>query len=196
MFSYQSFRRVSASLFDRSRIAHAQRDLSGCLCSLRARRNDAAARFSHKFRCSGDVGDSWVAFFCSNRNTNQGCGRTTSALRHEIIPHCMVRTDELYQFLRLLVASGVVASAWRDAQLAGSFSLSKSSAYRWCNRFSCRIHHYRSKLLLQVHPPPEEKWIASPNPEIAATMEMFDEAKNKKTVDPFSAFQLYHQVAF
>ena len=107
-----------------------------------------------------------------------------------------MRADELYQFLQLLVKSGVVALGWQEARKEGLFSLSESSAYRWFHRFSDRIHDYRSKLLLQVHPPPEEKRIASPNIDIALTMDMFDEAKDKKTVDPFSAFQLYHQVAF
>jgi hypothetical protein len=101
----------------------------------------------------------------------------------------------LYEFLALLALCGVVAIAWRKAQKKG-FSLSRSSAYRWEKIFTNRIHHFRSRLLLQVHPPPEEKWIASPNPDLALTMDMFDEARIGKRIDPFSAFQIHHQEAF
>lgn len=139
-----------------------------------------------------------MAFFCSNRYSNKGCGRTYSILCLSAIPNCTARCDELYEFLSLLVIRGVVALAWREACRERGFTLSKTSAYRWVRLFKDRTHHFRSTLAIQTHPPPPpvENWVASPNPEVVATMEMFDEATNQKTVDPFSAYQLRHQEAF
>lgn len=135
-----------------------------------------------------------MAFFCSNRHGNSGCGRTVSVTAAEVISRCSVLTSELYCLINLLMVTSSVAEAWRLARKRDSFSLSLASAYRWRNTFVSRIHHYRSRLMMQLtHPPPEEDWIASPNSAIALTIEMFDEATPGRTLDPFSAFQIHHQ---
>jgi hypothetical protein len=108
-----------------------------------------------------------------------------------------VRTSELYEFLYLLASTGVVVLAWTKAQKTNKFPLSLSSAYRWRNIFTRRIHHYRAKLFQQIpDPPPDEKYIASPRAHIEITIKLFDEANIGKNIDSFSAFQLHHQEGF
>ena len=134
----------------------------------------------------------WLAFFCSNRNSNKGCGRSFSILFCEFIANCSVTSFELYSFVNKLTEHQSVTDAWREADRNG-FPLSLASAHRWFHRFKLHIHQFRSKLFQQTHPPPSEKVIASPNQDIAITIEMFDEANRNVTNDPFAAFQLQHQ---
>lgn len=134
-------------------------------------------------------------FFCSNRNGNKGCGKTRSVYLEQVIPKRAVDTTELFFLFLQIAATGFVLAGWNKAkQLAGSdFQLSLASAYRWHRLFHSKLPEYRSKLYLQVRPPPDNEVAASPNPELVATIKMFDEAKIKGCVSPFSSFQLYHQ---
>jgi len=134
-------------------------------------------------------------FFCSNRNGNKGCGRTCSVYLEQVIPKRAINTTELFFLLLQIASTGFVLTGWNKAkQLAGTnFPFSLASAYRWHRLFHSKLPEYRSKLYLQVRPPPDSEVAASPNPEIVATMKMFDEAKNKGCTSPFSSFQLYHQ---
>ena len=60
-----------------------------------------------------------MAFFCSNRYGNGGCGRTNSVTAVEVIPGCTVLTGELYSFINLLALTASVAEAWRLARKSG-----------------------------------------------------------------------------
>ena len=136
-------------------------------------------------------------FYCSNRNGNQGCGRTRSVYLADAIPNHTGTTTEIFFLISLIATTGFVFSGWKKArEMAGAeFTFSLSSAYRWHKLFYTNLSHYRSKLFLQVKPPPDKEIAASPNPELVTTLKMFDEAHEKGNQTPISSYQLYHQTS-
>lgn len=102
----------------------------------------------HRSR-SGDPG---AAFFCSNRHSKLGCGRTFPVYRSEVIPYCSLRTRQLFELLSLVSrrASGTsVHAAWRASRLV----FSQRTARRWLARWSDLTTHVRAGLGLVAAPP-------------------------------------------
>ncbi len=112
----------------------------------------------------------------------------------EFIKGYSVTTIELYLLAKKLTENQSVTDAWKKAVEDG-FSLSLAAAHQWYRRFTQQLHRLRSTLaIMKAHPPPpSEKVIASPNQDIAITIETFDEANWNVTNDPFAAFQLQLQ---
>lgn len=130
--------------------------------------------------------DQGSAFFCSNRYSNSGCGKTFSVFWDLSMPGCSLSTPGLFDFLTLFIETGIVAAAWR----ASRFCLSLSSAYRWRRAFHRKMTHFRSVMCREARPPPED---TSLTPE-SLTLRMFSEVSERKGC-PFSYFQCHFQVA-
>ena len=93
------------------------------------------------------------AFFCSNRYSNTGCGRTFSVHWDSVIPHCSLRTDQLLKLIEAVAAGATVHSAW---QQGSQFPLSLTSAYRWIKRWRLGTAGMRALLCL-LEPPPDQQ---------------------------------------
>ena len=68
-----------------------------------------------------------IAFFCSNRYSNIGCGRTFSIDWDTVIPYCSMRTSQLFELISE-VAKGTTP---HRAGLSETLRLSTRSARRW-----------------------------------------------------------------
>jgi len=71
-----------------------------------------------------------LRFFCSDRYSNDGCGRTFTVFINNYIPYLTVRATQLSSFFRDLLSARNVHRAWSRSSLPFSIR----SAYRWANR--------------------------------------------------------------
>lgn len=91
-------------------------------------------------------------FLCSNRGRRPGCGRTWSVLLAQVLRRLSVRTAQLWQFCRGLLAGLGVPAAWERARTG--FSL--ESAYRWRRRWRRGEPALRTWLCGTRGPPPDD----------------------------------------
>jgi hypothetical protein len=68
-----------------------------------------------------------LRFFCSDRYSHGGCGRTFSVLWNTVIPGCSLRTAQLLELMRAVSADRPTHGAWWHSKL----TISLSGAYRW-----------------------------------------------------------------
>jgi hypothetical protein len=110
----------------------------------------------------GSVGESdrqpGSAFFCSNRYSNIGCGRTFSVHWENVIPHCTLRTAQLLELIRARDVAPSTHAAWAATRL----SISLTSAYRWLARW--RRSHTRLLTWLGAITDPPRKSDGHPDP--------------------------------
>lgn len=90
-----------------------------------------------------------LRFFCSNRHSNTGCGRTFPVYCHSIIPCCSLRTVQLLVLLRAVSEGTSIHASWQSSSLA----ISLRSAYRWLARWKLLTTHLRAWLHRLVAPP-------------------------------------------
>jgi len=83
-----------------------------------------------------------IRFYCSNRYSNRGCGRTFSIHFNTVIPYQSVNAELLSSFFRKLLESRSVHQAWHDSSVP--FSL--RCAYRWVKKFTLNLPSLRHKL--------------------------------------------------
>ena len=95
------------------------------------------------------TGTRGVRFYCSNRFSNIGCGRTFPIHWDTVIPYCTLRTVELLDLLRSVAAGLSTHGAWAASQLV----VSARTAYRWVARWRILTTHLRARLCLVVPPP-------------------------------------------
>lgn len=88
--------------------------------------------------------------FCSNRYRKDGCGRTFSLLKTEMIKYCTTKAKTIWQFLNHLYSGLSIRAAF----LKASPCLSLTSAYRYYKKIFQQQHSIRTSLL-ELHPPPE-----------------------------------------
>lgn len=98
----------------------------------------------------------WFAFFCSNRYSNQGCGRTFAVYWDDIFPYCSLRPKQLFKLLLSVARGNAIASAQKIA----GFPFTISTAYRWVKKWRLGAPHIRSRLCL-VRPPPAQSNISN-----------------------------------
>ena len=99
-----------------------------------------------------------MRFFCSNRYSNEGCGRTFSVHWNTVIPGCSLQTAQILALVRACAAGPSTHGAWFLSGLA----ISISSAYRWVARWLNLTAHIRTGLCLLA--PPPGKADAQPDP--------------------------------
>jgi hypothetical protein len=102
-----------------------------------------------KRRPQSKPGHPGAAFFCSNRHSKLGCGRTFPVHWHDVIPYCSLRTCQLFELLEGRAASPSAHAAWRASRLV--FSL--RTACRWLARWCDLTSHVRARLGLFAAPP-------------------------------------------
>lgn len=90
-----------------------------------------------------------LRFFCSNRHSNPGCGRTFPVYWNFIIPGSSLRTVQLWTLL-LAVSKGTSSHAgWQSSGLA----ISLRCACGWLVKWSLLTAHLRTWLHRVVAPP-------------------------------------------
>lgn len=99
-----------------------------------------------------------LRFFCSNRRSRRGCGRTFSILWDTVIPRCPLRTGQLLALLRAVAGTATVHGAWATSRLA----MAVRSAYRWVARWRSLAVHVRTRLCLVVPPPGKADGLPDP----------------------------------
>lgn len=90
-----------------------------------------------------------MRFFCSDRYSNEGCGRTFSVHWDTVIPRCSLLTAQILALMRAVAGGPSTHGAWYFTRL----SISISSAYRWVAKWIRLTGHIRSGLCLTVPPP-------------------------------------------
>lgn len=98
------------------------------------------------------------AFFCSNRHSNAGCGRTFSVHWEDVIPRCSLPARDLATLIRSVDEGKSVHSAWAASRLW----ISLSSAYRWLRRWMLHLAHIRTRLCLVRDPPGKTDFLPDP----------------------------------
>lgn len=86
-----------------------------------------------------------LRFFCSNRYSNAGCGRTFSVLFSSMISKSTVRAKHLTELFNNLLCTGNLHKAWSISKIP----FSVRSAYRWLKLFEINQPHLRSQLYEQ-----------------------------------------------
>jgi hypothetical protein len=133
--------------------------------------------------------------FCSNRYGRSGCGRTFQLMVAYELPGFQYGTAHLFLFITSLLTNLTVASAYQRA----TGQLEPRNAWRWLNRLTRRLAHYRPLSRKRPDPPSTRfKSRARRLQLLLPTLEwLFTEwtaAQNKD--DPCSFFHLTHQRAF
>jgi len=90
------------------------------------------------------------AFFCSTRDSNQGCGKTFSLLWNHLISRASVCPLEVIKLLTEVVDS---TRSLHHLWFQGRYQMSLTSAYRWRRKWQNSLAHLRSQLH-RDHPPP------------------------------------------
>lgn len=83
-----------------------------------------------------------IRFYCSNRYSNKGCGRTFSVLFSSMLPKLTVRAKQLKTFFKRLLTERSIHAAWHGSKIP--FSL--RSAYRWVEKLKLNQATIRSKI--------------------------------------------------
>jgi len=99
-----------------------------------------------------------AAFFCSSRHSKLGCGRTFSVYWSDVIPHCSLRTCQLFELLDGHAAEASAHAAWRASRLACSLR----TACRWLSRWRDLTSHVRARLGQVADPPGKSDAHAGP----------------------------------
>jgi hypothetical protein len=90
-----------------------------------------------------------MRFFCSDRYSNEGCGRTFAVLWNTVIPRCSLLTSQILALVRVVAGGPSTHGAWYFSRLP----ISISSAYRWVAKWLKLAGHIRSGLCLTIQPP-------------------------------------------
>lgn len=101
---------------------------------------------------------SGAAFFCSNRHSKLGCGRTFPVHWSDVIPYCSLRTCEFFELLDSHAAEASAHAAWRASRLFCSLR----TACRWLARWRDLTCHVRARLGLVADPPGKSDGHADP----------------------------------
>lgn len=83
-----------------------------------------------------------IRFYCSNRYSNKGCGRTFSVLFSSMLPALTVRAKQLKAFFKRLLTESSIHAAWYSSKIP--FSL--RSAYRWVEKLKLNQATIRSAI--------------------------------------------------
>jgi hypothetical protein len=90
-----------------------------------------------------------MRYFCSNRYSNGGCGRTFSVHWDTVIPRCSLQTAQILALVRAVAGGPSTHGAW----FISGLSISINSAYRWVAKWLKLTARIRTGLCLIVAPP-------------------------------------------
>lgn len=96
-----------------------------------------------------DIVTRGLRFFCTDRYSNIGCGRTFSLHWEEVIPFATLRTVQLLELIRAVAAAPSRHAAWAASRLP----MSLTSAYRWCAKWKSLATSMLTWLWTLVDPP-------------------------------------------
>ena len=132
------------------------------LLNLRQSAKDGGCRHCHADGCVkahgylygyGEEGHALVTrglrFFCSNRGSNMGCGRTFSTLWSHLTAHSSMSARQLLELVAAWSGCGAVHKAWTSTAVP----VSLSTVARWIRRWKDSASHIRSHLF-QIQAPP------------------------------------------
>ncbi len=94
-------------------------------------------------------GEQRAAFFCSNRGSNTGCGRTCSTLWSHLLAFSSLSAGQLFELLQAYAATGSAHGAWTST----SVPVSLTTVARWLGRWKRGTAHVRSHLVREQPPP-------------------------------------------
>ncbi len=89
---------------------------------------------------------------CSNRNARSGCGRTFRLYIATQIPSLQYNAAHLFVFLSALLLHATVKQAYQKA--TGKFE--SRNAWRWLNKLTQRLTHYRCLVQRRIDTPSNE----------------------------------------
>ena len=90
-----------------------------------------------------------LRFFCSNRYSNKGCGRTFSVLFGTFISGHTLDTENLFRLIKRLLAAPNPHAAWQ----ASGIPFSLRSVYRWVRKLTLNQPTIRHMLYCHTRPP-------------------------------------------
>lgn len=100
-----------------------------------------------------------LRFFCSNRYSNTGCGRTFPVHWDDIIPHSSLRPAQLLTLIRAVASAPTRHAAWAASRL----SVSLTGAYRWFAKWCRSAPALRTWLCLSGAPPGKSDELSDPH---------------------------------
>ena len=100
-------------------------------------------------KCASGGNTRGMRYYCSNRYSNKGCGRTFPVRWDTVIPRCALQSALILALVRAVASGPSIHGAWYFSGLA----ISLSSAYRWMRKWSMLTGHIRAGVCLVVAPP-------------------------------------------
>lgn len=90
--------------------------------------------------------------FCSNRNSNHGCGKTISIVFEDVIQGTQLLADEASKLLQRLCSTSKSEQP-RSVEEAAEGICSRATAYRWRKKMQLSQSHFRSLTSILNSPP-------------------------------------------
>lgn len=90
--------------------------------------------------------------FCSNRNSNRGCGKTISVFFDDIIQGTQLGAEKVTVLLKRLCGQFKSANPWAVEKAAEGIC-SRATSYRWKKKMEFHQSHFRSLATRLAEPP-------------------------------------------
>lgn len=129
--------------------------------------------------------------FCSNRGSNQGCGRTFSVWVADKVKRLFLDAQQLWEFLEQAATTGNKSQAFLKLRC----SMADSAIYRIWKRFLQARSNIRTALVA-VCSPPKNPALADSQSAAQATIAHLKEAFKDSSLNPIAAYQAHTQSFF
>ena len=129
--------------------------------------------------------------FCSNRGSNQGCGRTFSVWISDKVKRLFLDAKSLWEFLHQAATTGNKSQAFQKL----GCSMGDSAVYRIWKRFLQAQSTIRTALAA-ICPPPRQTTESSSQCAVQATVAHLQQAFNDSELNPIAAYQVQTQSFF
>ncbi len=93
-----------------------------------------------------------MRLFCSNRNSNKGCGRTLSVFFDDVIPRASFSTPTISRVIEESITPPTPDASSKSAP----DDCSRATAYRWIGKTQCSQENLRSHTWKLAQPPRNE----------------------------------------
>lgn len=132
-----------------------------------------------------------VRVFCSNRGSNEGCGRTFSVWIADKVKRLFLDAVSLWEFLHQAATTGNKSQAFQQL----GCSMGDSATYRIWKRFLQAQSAIRTALAAFC-PQPKQPTVGSSQCAAQATVAHLQEAFKDSTLNPIAAYQVQTQSFF
>jgi len=132
-----------------------------------------------------------VRVFCSNRGSNEGCGRTFSVWIADKVKRLFLDAKSLWEFLHQAATTGNKSQAFQQLRC----SMGDSATYRIWKRFLQAQSAIRTALAAFC-PPPRQTTESNSQCAAQATVAHLQEAFKDSPLNPIAAYQVQTQSFF